>query len=115
MRSEAKVLDSLSSILGPSKEEGVASGGGSQGQLIQSQNFPSCSKDACTSRCGESKGSDTELGDSQESVVISDCADNDNGLVVRLFGGVRNDSGDRDRRAVDAGHKESAENDLVEG
>jgi len=52
------------------------------------------SEDARTSGCGESKGSNAELGNSQETVVIGDCANNNNGLVVRLLGGVRNNSGD---------------------
>jgi len=115
MGSKAEVLDSLSGILGSSEEEGVASSGGSQCQLIQSQSFSTCSKDARTSGCSESEGSNAELGNSQETVVIGDCANNDNSLVVGLLGGVANNSGNRDWRSVDAGHEESAQNDLVEG
>jgi len=64
MRSEAEVLDSLSSILGPSEQESVASGRGSQCQLIQSQSFSTCSKNARTSSCGEPEGSNAELWNS---------------------------------------------------
>lgn len=113
--SKAEVLNSLSGVLGSSEEEGVASGRSSQGQLIQSQCLSTCSEDTRTSRRSESKGGNTELGNSQEAVVIGDCTNNDNGLVVGLLGGVRNNSGDRDWRSVDTGHEESAENDLVEG
>jgi hypothetical protein len=115
MGTKAEVLYSLSSVLGSSKQEGVASCRGSQGQLIQSQSLSTCSEDARTSGCGETESGHTELGNSQETVVIGDSANNDNGLVVGLFGGVRNNSGDRDRRSVDAGHEKSAEHDLVEG
>ena len=113
--SEAKVLDSLSSILGSSEEEGVASGRGSQSQLIQSQSLSTCREDACASSCSESEGGNTELGNSQETVVIGNCANNDNGLLVGLLRGIRNNSRDRDRRSVDAGHEKPAENDFVEG
>ena len=115
MGSKAEVLDSLSGILGSSEEEGVASSGGSQCQLIQSQGFSTCSKDARTSGCGESESSNAELRNSQETVVIGDCANNDNIIFVGLLGGVANNSGNRDWRSVDAGHEKSAQNDLVEG
>ena len=114
MRSEAEVLDSLSSVLGSSEQESVASGRGSQCQLIQSQSFSTCGKDTRTSCCGEPEGSNAELRNSQETVVIGDCANNDNSLVVGLLGRVGNNSRNRNRRSVDAGHEESAKNDLVE-
>ncbi len=107
MRSKAKVLDSFSSVLGSSEEERVASGRSSQSQLIQSQSLSTSSEDARTSSCSEAKCGNAELGNSQKTVVIRDCANNDNGLVVGLLGGVRNNSGDRDRRSVDAGHEKS--------
>jgi len=109
------VLDSLSGVLWSSEKESVASGRSPQGQLIQSQSLPTSRENACTSGCGESESGNAELGNSQETVVIGDCANNDNGLVVGLFGSVRNNSGDRDGWTIDAGHEESAENDLVEG
>jgi len=83
--------------------------------LIESQNLSSSSENAGASRSGEAKSGDAELRDGQETVVIGDSANNDNGLVVGLLGGVRNNSGDGDRGSVDAGHEKSAENDLVEG
>jgi hypothetical protein len=107
MRSKAKVLDSLSSVLGSSEEECVASSRSSQCQLIQSQSLSTSSEDARTSSCSEAKCGNAELGNSQKTVVIGDCANNDNGLVVGLLGGVRNNSGDRDWRSVDVGHEES--------
>jgi len=115
MGSEAEVLNSLSGVLWSSEEKSVASGWSSESQLVQSQDLTSSSNDAGTSRSGEAKGSDAELGNGQEAVVIGDSANDDNGLVVGLLGGVPNNSGDRDGGSVDAGHKEAAKNDLVEG
>jgi hypothetical protein len=114
VRSKTEVLNSLSSILRPSEKEGVASGRSSQGQLIQSQGLATSSNNTRTSGRSESKSGNTELGNSEEAVVISDCANNDDRLVVGLFGGVRDNSRDRDWRSIDTGHKESAQNNLVE-
>jgi len=113
--SEAEVLNSLSGVLWSSEKQGVASGRSSKSQLIQSQSLSSSRDDAGTSRSGEAKSGNAELGDGQETVVIGDSANNDNGLVVGLLGGVRNDSGDGDRGSVDAGHEKATENGLVEG
>jgi len=112
---KAKVLDGLSGVLGTSEEKGIASSRSSERQLIQSQSLSTCGKNASTSSCSESESSNAELGDGQETVVISDGANNNNGLVIGLLGGVRNNSRDGDGRSVDAGHEKSAENDLVEG
>lgn len=115
MGSKAEMLNSLSGVLGSSEEQGVASSGSSESQLIQGQDLSSSCDNAGTGGRGEAESGDAELGDGQETVVIGDSADDDNGLVVGLLGGVRNNSGDGDRGSVDAGHKKSAENDLVEG
>lgn len=92
--SEAEMLDSLSGILWSSEEKGIASSRSSQCQLIQSQSLSTSSDDASTSGCSEAKGSNAELGYSQETVIIGDSANYDNGLVVRLLGGVRDNPGD---------------------
>lgn len=113
--SHAEVLDSLSRVLWSSEEKGVASSWSSQRQLIKSQSLTTSSDNASTGCSSESESSNAELGDGQETVVISDGANNHNGLVVGLLGGVADDSGYRDRRSVNAGHKESAKNNLVEG
>lgn len=108
------MLDSLSRVLGTSEEEGVASSRSSKGQLIEGQDLSTSSDDARTGGSSNAEGRNAKLGDSQETVVISDGADNHDGLVVRLLGGVGDDSGDRNRGSVDAGHKQAAEDDLVE-
>jgi len=80
--SHAKVLNSLSGVLWSSKEESVASGRGSQGQLIESQGLSPSGKDARTSGSSEAESSHAELGDGQETIVIGDGADHNDGLVV---------------------------------
>jgi hypothetical protein len=112
--SEAKVLDGFSGVLWSSEEEGVASGWGTESQLVQSQNFTTSSKDASTGGSSETEGSNADLGNGQETVVIGDSANNDDGSLL-LLSRLGSDSGDRDGRSVDTGHKESSQNDLVEG
>ena len=112
---EAEVLDSLSGVLGATEEQGVASGRGTESKLVQGQDLTTSGHDAGTGSSGEAESSNAELGDGQETVVISDGANNHNGLVVGLLGSVGDNSRDGDGRPVDAGHKEAAENDLVEG
>lgn len=112
--SETEVLDSLSGILGSSEKKSVASGRSAKSQLIKSQGLTSSSKNASASGGSESESRNAELGDCEETVVISDGADDDDGLAL-LLGTVLDDSGDGDGGSVDAGHEETAENDLVEG
>ncbi len=111
---KAKVLDGLSGVLGASEKEGIASSWGTESQLIKSQDFSTSGDDTRTSSSSEAEGRNAELRDGQETVVISHSTNNHDGLVIRLLGGVRNDSGDRDRGSVDAGHKQTAEDNLVE-
>jgi len=80
--SEAEVLDSLSGVLGASEKQGVASSRSSESQLVQSQDLSSSSFNAGTSSSRESESGNTELGNLQEAVVISDSANNHDSLVV---------------------------------
>jgi len=91
--SEAKVLDGLSGVLWSSEEEGVASGWGTESQLVQSQNFTTGSKDAGTGGSSETECSNAELGNGQETVVIGDSANDDNGSLL-LLSSMGSDSGD---------------------
>jgi hypothetical protein len=111
---EAEVLDCLTGVLWSSEEQGVASSRSAESQLIQSQSLSSSSDDASTSSSSESESGNAELGDGQEAVVIGDGANDYNSALVILTGFVGNNSRDGDRGSVDAGHEESAENDLVE-
>src|SRR5688572_543877 len=71
--------------------------------------------DAVTSRLSEAKGSDAKLGDLEHALIVSDSANNDGNETILLLGEELVDLGDGDRRAIDAGHAEALEDDLVEG
>lgn len=111
----AEVLNSLTSVLRSTEEEGVASGRSAESKLIQGEDLTTGGQDAGAGSGGEAEGGDAQLGDGQETVVVGDGADDDDGLVVGLLGDVGDDPGERHGGPVDAGHEEAAEDDLVEG
>lgn len=111
---ETKVLEGLAGLWS-TKEEGVASCWGAESKLIQGENLTTGGQDTGAGGSGEAEGSDGELWDGQETVVISDGSNNDNGLVVGLLGDVGDDAREGHWWPVDAGHKQAAEDDLVEG
>lgn len=112
---EAEVLNSLTGVLWSAEEEGVASGRGTESELIQGEDLAAGGQDAGAGSGGEAEGRDAQLGDGQEAVVVGDGADDDDGLVVGLLGDVGDDPGERHWGPVDAGHEQAAEDDLVEG
>lgn len=119
VRSKAEMLDGLSGVLRPSEEEGVGAGRGPHRELVEGQALASGGDDAGAGGCSESQRGDGELGDLEQSVVVRHGADYDNGFAQGLLAcpatlGVRNDAGERDWRAIDLGHEETAEDDFVE-
>lgn len=113
-----EVLDRLASVLGTTEEEGSGSSGLAKGELIKSEALSTGSLDASTGSAGEAKGGDRELGDLEETDVISHGGDGDDGrggleLGVGL-GDLAGDARDGERGAVDLGHVQAAEDDLVE-
>lgn len=63
--SKTEMLESLSGVLWSSKEKSVASGWGSEGQLIDGQSLTTGSKDASTGSGSEAESRNTELGNLQ--------------------------------------------------
>jgi hypothetical protein len=111
---ETKVLDGFPSVLGTTEEESVCSSWRPQSQLIQSQSLTSSLLDASSGSGGESKSGHGKLGDSQKTVVIGNGADHDDGFALVRLGHIRDEAGDRDGGAVDTGHEQTAEHNLVE-
>lgn len=111
---EAEVLDGLASVLGATEKEGVGTSGLLEGELVEGDGLATGSLDASTGSGGEAEGSNRDLGDGQETVVIGDGTDNNDGLLLvalEVGGNARDGHG----RTVDAGHEQPAEHDLVEG
>jgi hypothetical protein len=112
---KAEVPDGLTGVLGATEDQGVATGGGTESKLIQGDGLTTGSSNAGAGGGGESQGSDGHLGELEESVVIGDGADDDDGSLLTLLVDVGDNSGQGDGRAVDLGRKETSENNLVEG
>lgn len=112
MGAVAEVLDGLTA-LGSAEEEGVAAGGGLEGELIQGHGLAAGGDDAGTGGGGEAEGRDVDGGGLHEAVVIGDGADDDDGPLVALLE-VGRDAGEGHGGAVHAGHEQAAEDNLVE-
>jgi hypothetical protein len=116
---EAEVLDGLTGVLGATEEEGVGTGRGAHGQLIDGQGLTTSGDNAGAGSVGVAEGSDRELGELKKTVVVSDGADQDDGLALVSLAGVLvgsggNDLGERHGRAVDLAHVQTAEDSGVE-
>lgn len=116
---EAEVLDGLTGILGATEEEGVGTGRGAHGQLIDGQGLTAGSDNAGTGGVGVAQGGNRQLGELQETVVVGDGADQDDGLALVSLAGVLvgsggNDLGERHGGAVDLAHHQAAEDSGVE-
>lgn len=117
--SESEMLDGLAGVLGAAQQDDVASGRVLDGELVQSQALTAGLLDPGTSSGRESQGGNVEFRDGQQAVVIGDGADNGDRLVlVRLLSALGGDFAGNARErhwgSVDARHKQSLENDLVE-
>lgn len=102
MGAKAKVSDSLAVRSGASDDQGVLALGGSHGQLVQGDGLTTSLQDGGLGASSESQGSNGGLGELQQSVVVGDGTDNDNGL----FGGAlllqdAGNSGNRNGGLVD--------------
>lgn len=113
VRAKTEVLDGLTGVLGSTEDQGVGTSRGTEGQLVEGDGLTTGSKDASTGGSGEAEGSDGELGEGEHAVVVGDGADNNDGALL-VLGGVADNAGERNRGTVDLGHKQAAEDDLVE-
>lgn len=113
MGAKAEVPDSLAGVLGSAEQQGVAASGRAEGKLVESDGLTTGSSNAGASRRGETKSGNGDLGNLEQAVVIRDGTNDDDGALFILLGVGRN-AGDGDGRAVDTGHEEATEDDLVE-
>lgn len=110
----AEVADGLTGVLGTTQQQGVGTSGLFEGQLIESLDGAAGSEDASAGGRGETQGSDVHLGDLEETDIVGDGADNDDRLLLVAVLEVGCDTRQGDGRAVDAGHEQSAQDNLVE-
>jgi len=118
VRTETKVLDGLARVLGAPQQDSVGTGGGTESELIEGDGLTTSGQDAGAGGSSEPQSSDGELGDLKDTVVIGNGSDNNNGLVGLqglLVVDIAENPGERNGGAVDLGHEQAAEDDLVEG
>jgi hypothetical protein len=112
---EAKVLDSLTGVLGATEEEGVGTGGLLKSELVEGEGLAAGGLESGAGSGGETEGRNVDLGNLEEAVVVGDSADNNNGLLLVAVLDVGRNAREGDGMAVDAAHEQAAEDDLVKG
>lgn len=115
MGTEAEVLDGLTGVLGAAQQQGVGTSGLLKSQLVQGDGLATSGKDASAGGGGEAQSGDGHLGDLEQTDVVGDGADDNDSLLVVAVLQVGLDAGQGDRGPVDAGHKQTAQDNLVEG
>lgn len=116
MRAHAEVSNSLSGVSGASDNQSVLALGSSQGQLVQSDSLTTSLQDGGLGAGSELQGGNSGLGELQQSVVVGDSANNDNGLVgsTLLAQGAGN-SVNRNGGLVDLRQEQRSKDHLVKG
>lgn len=111
----AEVADGLTGVAGTTEDQSVLTSGGATSKLVEGDALTAGLDNAGTGGLGETESGNGSLGDLEEAVVISDGADNDDGLVLStLLEESTRDAGNRNRRAVDLREEERTKDDLVE-
>lgn len=115
MRTETEVSDSLSGVSWTSDEDGVLTLWSSQGQLVQGDSLTTSLDDSGLSTGSESQSGNSGLWGLQQSNVVSDGTDNNDGLLssTLLLQHIV-DSRDGNWRSVDLGQEQRSQDDLVE-
>jgi hypothetical protein len=109
-----EMSDRFAGVTRTSQQQSVGTGGSLNSQLIQSHNLTTSLNDAGASRFGEAKSADADLGDVQQTNVVSDGTNNNSdGLLVLALQELGN-AGQGKRRAVHLAHHQSLEDDFVE-
>lgn len=81
------MLDGLTSVLGTTEQNDIATSRCLHGELVEGQAFTTGLFNTGTSGSSESESGNVEFWDSQHTVVVGDGADNADGLVFVGFGG----------------------------
>jgi len=109
-----EVGEDLAGTTGTLQQNSLAASGALEGELIEGHDLAASLLDAGASSLSHVKGSDGNLGDGQNTLVISDSSDDDENGIGRLTLGVAGDLLERHGGSVVAGHHQTAEDHLVE-
>lgn len=109
----AEVLGGLPGGLATPQEDGVGSGGGTEGELIEGQDLTAGLEDAGAGALGEPQSAHGQLGELEETGIIGDGAD-DNGDLVLLALGEAGELDEGQGGLVGPAHAEPLQHDAVE-
>lgn len=109
-----EVLEDLTSAAGTLKQNSLATSGALESELIEGHDLTAGLLDAGTGRLSDVESSDSDLGDSEDALIISDGTDDDEDSLGRLTLGVSGDLLEGDGRSVVTGHNQATEDNLVE-
>ena len=111
---KAEVLDGLTSVLGSTEKQSVCSSRSPESKLIQGQGLSTGLLDPGSGSSSKAQGSHRQLWDVKQAVVVSDRANNDDGLALVRVSHVGSDTRQRNRWAVNPRHEKTTQHDLVE-
>lgn len=80
MWAESEMLDGLTRVLWSTQQDSVGTSWGSESKLVQGQNLTTSLLNSGSGGRGESQSGNGHLWDLEQTVVIGDSADNNNGL-----------------------------------
>lgn len=109
-----EVSEDLTSTAGTLQQNSLATSGALEGKLVEGHNLTTSLLDASTSSLSDVEGSDVDLGDSQDTLIIGHSSDDHEDGISGLIFGVRRDLLERHGGSVVTGHHQAAEDDLVE-
>lgn len=110
-----EVLGGLPGVPLATEQDGVGTSGRTERELVEGDSLTTGLEDALLRGLGEAEGSDGQLGDLDETDVIGDGANNNDGLGLTVGGGsgLLEDAGERNRGAVGLGEEEAVEDGLM--
>jgi len=109
-----EMLESLTSVLRSSEENGVGTSGGAESKLVKGDDLTTSLHNASAGTIGDAKSAHGELRKvSSQARIISD-GSNEHGNLVLLALNVTSKTGHGHGRAVDAGLEETLKHNLVE-
>ena len=109
-----EVLEDLAGTTGTLQQNSLAASGALESELIEGHDLTTSLLDAGTSSLGDVEGSDGNLGDGQNALVISDSSNDDENGIGGLSFGVANDLLEGHGRSVGTRHHQATEDHLVE-
>lgn len=114
VRAHAEVLDRLAGVALAAEEDRVGARRRAQRELVEREDLAARLEDALARGGGEAEGGDRELGYLEQAHVVRHRADGHDHLRVAVgrVGGLFDDAGEGEGRAVDFGEEEAVEDDL---